>query len=92
LPGVGCVNVGRRLSLTCAGRIVDAEEVRRTLVPATSADAFDSLATARMPLEEVERRYITAVMNKTGGSKARAAEILAVDVSTLYRRERGQRS
>jgi two-component system response regulator HydG len=85
-------NLVERLSLTCAGRTVGVEEVRRALVPATSGDAFDWLATARMPLDEVERRYITAVMNKTGGSKARAAEILNVDVSTLYRRERGQRS
>jgi two-component system response regulator HydG len=85
-------NLVERLSLTCAGQTVGAEEARRALVPVTSGDAFDWLATARMPLDEVERRYITAVMNKTGGSKARAAEILNVDVSTLYRRERGQRS
>lgn len=85
-------NLVERLSLTCAGQRVDVEEVRRALVPATSGDAFDWLAAARMPLDEVERRYIMAVMNKAGGSKARAAEILNVDVSTLYRRERGQRS
>ena len=69
-----------------------ADEVRRALIPpAASGDAFDWLAATRLPLEEVERRYITAVMDKAG-SKARAAEILNVDVSTLYRRQRGQRS
>jgi two-component system response regulator HydG len=85
-------NLVERLSLTCAGRTVGADEVRRALIPPpASGDAFDWLVAARLPLEEVERRYITAVMNKAG-SKARAAEILNVDVSTLYRRERGQRS
>ena len=86
-------NLVERLSLTCAGRVVSAEEVRHALIPpVTSGDAFDWLAATRLPLDEVQRRYIAAVMNKAGGSKARAAEILNVDVSTLYRREKGHRS
>ena len=37
-------------------------------------------------LEEVERRYITRVMEVVGGSKSEAAKILGLDRSTLYRK------
>jgi two-component system response regulator HydG len=43
----------------------------------------------RMPLKELEREYIAWILDQCGGNKTRAAEILQVDVSTLYRRERG---
>ncbi len=40
-------------------------------------------------LRQLEDEYIAWVLAQCGGSKARAAEILGIDVSTLYRRERG---
>jgi len=49
------------------------------------------LASAReelMTLRDLEARYIQWVLQKVGGNKARAAEILGVDPSTLYRREK----
>jgi two-component system response regulator HydG len=42
-------------------------------------------------LQDLEDRYIDAVLRKVGGSKAKAADILGIDLSTLYRREK-QRS
>ena len=39
-------------------------------------------------LEDLEERYIAGVLEMVGGSKQKAAEILGVDPSTLYRRER----
>jgi two-component system, NtrC family, response regulator HydG len=40
-----------------------------------------------LPLRELEQLYIARVLDRTGGNKTRAAEILGVDPSTLYRRE-----
>jgi two-component system response regulator HydG len=39
------------------------------------------------PLRELEQEYIAWVLEHTGGNKTRAAEILGIDPSTLYRRE-----
>ena len=39
-------------------------------------------------LEELVERYIAAVLKSVDGSKPKAAEILGVDLSTLYRREK----
>ena len=39
-----------------------------------------------LPLHAVEQRYISWVLEKVEGNKTRAAEILQIDPSTLYRR------
>ncbi len=36
-------------------------------------------------LDELERRYLIYVLEKTGGNRTRAAEILGIDRRTLYR-------
>jgi two-component system response regulator HydG len=36
----------------------------------------------------VEQRYIAWVLERVGGNKTRAAEVLQIDPSTLYRREK----
>jgi two-component system, NtrC family, response regulator HydG len=84
-------NVVERLVLTTAGPEIGVESVRRVLAPLPGNDSFDGLAAVGLTLEEVERRYIAAVMQRAGGSKSKAAVILNVDVSTLYRRQKGPR-
>ena len=42
--------------------------------------------TELVSLEEVERRYVERVMQAVGGNKRRAAEILGLDRTTLYRK------
>jgi two-component system response regulator HydG len=63
-------------------------------VPQLGASEPPPLAGARgrmIPLRQLEDEYIAWVLAQCGGSKAKAAEILGIDVSTLYRRERGSR-
>jgi two-component system response regulator HydG len=45
-----------------------------------------------LPLAVVEQRYIDRVLERVGGNKTRAAEILQIDPSTLWRRERQKKS
>jgi two-component system, NtrC family, response regulator HydG len=41
-----------------------------------------------LPLHAVEQRYIAWVLEKVGGNKTRAAEVLQIDPSTIWRREK----
>jgi DNA-binding NtrC family response regulator len=45
-------------------------------------DAVDRL----LPLEELEQNYIRRILNKMGGNKYRAAQVLRIDRKTLYRK------
>jgi two-component system response regulator HydG len=50
-----------------------------TAVPDRGWQGFDEI----LPSREVQRRYAAWVLEKVGGSKARAAEALGIDVKTL---------
>jgi DNA-binding NtrC family response regulator len=47
---------------------------------------IDEAAERVLPLEQVEREYILHIMEKTGGNKYQAAQILGIDRKTLYRK------
>ena len=57
-------------------------------IRATSHDAFPIRDTDgyRSTLEEMERRYVLDVLRSVQDDKARAAHILGIDLSTLYRK------
>jgi DNA-binding NtrC family response regulator len=57
-------------------------------VPSTSEDFFASGTRDFPTLEELELRYIRTVLEKTGGKKEQAAQILGINRRTLYRKER----
>jgi DNA-binding NtrC family response regulator len=65
---------GRRLSLDSA----------RTLLPYEGPERRRHVEL--VTLEELERRHIERVLEATGGNRPRAARILGINVSTIYRK------
>lgn len=47
---------------------------------------LDDAAERTLPLHEVEREYIAKILEKTGGNKYQAAQLLGIDRKTLYRK------
>jgi DNA-binding NtrC family response regulator len=47
---------------------------------------IDDAADKTLPLEEVEKEYILRILDKTGGNKYQAAQLLGIDRKTLYRK------
>jgi two-component system response regulator HydG len=81
-------NLIERLIVTTSGATIDVDAVRAALGPVAPSDPVQSLVASRVSLDALERRYIAGVLRHTQGNKARAAEILGIDLSTLYRREK----
>jgi two-component system response regulator HydG len=84
-------NAIQRMLVTTTGAEIDAEAVRAALSPLTLKDPADALAAAQLSLQDVENRYVDAVLRQSGGNKVDAAAILGIDVSTIYRRRARQR-
>jgi two-component system response regulator HydG len=56
---------------------------------AKGLENFFGQSTSDLPtLEELEKRYITLILEKTGSKKEKAAQILGINRRTLYRKER----
>jgi DNA-binding NtrC family response regulator len=47
---------------------------------------IDEAADRTLPLDEVEKEYILRILEKTGGNKYQAAQLLGIDRKTLYRK------
>jgi two-component system response regulator HydG len=73
-----------RWIITGDGEEISAAEVRAAL--SDGGEGPNGLAGELLPLHTVEQRYIAHVLEKVGGNKTRAAEILQIDPSTIYRR------
>jgi len=65
-------------------RVTDLPEAVRR--PGGAAAPADNLLGSHVPLEDVERAHILQVLESVGGHKKRAAEILQINPSTLYRK------
>jgi two-component system response regulator HydG len=84
-------NAIQRIVVTTTHSEIDAEAVRAALSPLSLKDPTDALAAAQLSLEDVENRYVDAVLRQSRGNKVDAAAILGIDVSTIYRRRARQR-
>jgi DNA-binding NtrC family response regulator len=47
---------------------------------------LDEAAERTLPLHDVEKEYIRRILEKTGGNKYQAAQVLGIDRKTLYRK------
>ena len=88
-------NTLRRATLFAEGMVISADDMRRSLLPrpanAENPDAVMNLPVSRgldLPrlLDRVRVHYIDRAIDFTGGNKSKAAEILGIDPSTLYRK------
>jgi two-component system response regulator HydG len=90
-------NVVERLVVVGRGETAGLDDLQ-ALAPHLFGNAPVPLVGARarpldriMTLRQLEDEYIAWVLAQCAGSKARAAELLGIDVSTLYRREKPSR-
>jgi two-component system nitrogen regulation response regulator GlnG len=74
----------RYLGVICKGGSLLLPEVQPRLNGSTEAEAFSLKNITKKAMEEVERRLITQVLQRTGGNKSKAAKILRIDYATLH--------
>jgi len=80
-------NVVERAVVLCTDTLVDEGDIP---TPETqNAEEFFGESTGDFPtLTKLEERYIRLIMEKTGGRKDKASQILGINRRTLYRKER----
>jgi two-component system response regulator HydG len=83
-------NLIERLVVTASSPLAQLHDVQHALASAREPDPLAALLRKPMTLGELERRYIEGILQKVGGSKPKASEILGIDLSTLYRREKNR--
>jgi len=79
-------NVLARSLAVRTGRMLTPRDLPTHIAKGQAAAAAAGTQAAALTLEEVERRHILQVLERTGGNKLRAAEILGIDRSTLHRK------
>jgi two-component system response regulator HydG len=79
-------NLVERLVVTASGPLATLAEVTTALGSVRDVDPIPALLRRPLTLQELEDRYIEAVLGKAAGNKVKAAEMLGIDLSTLYRR------
>ncbi|MBI5507508.1 MAG: sigma-54-dependent Fis family transcriptional regulator [Deltaproteobacteria bacterium] len=80
-------NAVERAATLCTGEIIGDADLK-FLAAEAQQDPLQQVMVDLPPLRDLEARYINYVLDRTGGSKVKAAAILGVDPSTLYRREK----
>ncbi|MCA9670864.1 MAG: sigma-54-dependent Fis family transcriptional regulator [Myxococcales bacterium] len=87
-------NVVERAVILASGAVIDVGDLNGdpgTTLAAAPAARVPSAAPylfENLPLDEVERRHIEHVMRKVGGQKSKAADILGINRTTLWKKLR----
>lgn len=80
-------NAIERAVVLCNNALIDEEDIAAPEME--SSDSFFAGATSSFPtVSQLEERYIKLILEKTGGRKDKAAQILGINRRTLYRKER----
>ncbi len=81
-------NIVERLCVMSGDEIIESTHIESSHGKANSEDFFLSSTQDWPTIEELNRRYMDLVLEKTGGRKEKAAQILGINRRTLYRREK----
>jgi two-component system response regulator HydG len=82
-------NLVERLVILAPGEEIELEELERFAPGLVTGPSPLEIAKERLlSIRELEDAYIAWIMARCGGNKTRAAEVLGIDASTIYRRER----
>lgn len=79
-------NALERAVILTAGEQIGLEVLPERVTQRKSEPLVSARTPANPTLEAVERAYIMWVLESEGGNKSRAAEVLGIDPSTLYRK------
>jgi two-component system response regulator HydG len=77
-------NAVERMLVLGRGKRVDLRDLAAAL-PEPLPEAMAGLQAEIVPLRVLTRRYVEWVLQQTGGNKLRAAQLLGIDASTIYR-------
>jgi DNA-binding NtrC family response regulator len=79
-------NALERAAILSSGSLIDVQSLPARVVDPVAVPFVSENPHSSPTLEVVERAYILFVLQSEGGNKARTAEILGIDPSTLYRK------
>ena len=79
-------NALERAAILAKGRSISVSSLPERVVEAKSDPLISAATQANPTLDTIERAYIMWVLENEGGNKARTAEVLGIDTSTLYRK------
>jgi DNA-binding NtrC family response regulator len=79
-------NALERAAILTTGTAIQPDALPARITAPATAPLISDRPPANPTLELVERAYILWVLQAEGGNKARAAEVLGIDPSTLYRK------
>jgi two-component system response regulator HydG len=79
-------NALERAVILTAGRVIEAEALPVRVTERRAEPLLTDRAPATPTMEAIERAYIHWVLRAEAGNKSRAAEVLGIDPSTLYRK------